>query len=184
MLHPLPFHTLQLQLRPHAYYELAHGCELVLADVRCQYLIGEQVPTGIDSEQTQAYDLGDEGGGGGGEEETECPAASSVEDSEGVALRRGRRRGGRLESDSSASGEGENEAEESREAGKKEGKNVWGELCRKKCLYCCTLLAQECSCNRTRTHIVHIPHVPLHACLHTLTSFTHKQSKVPCLQEA
>lgn len=124
MLHPLPFHTLQLQLRPHAYYELAHGCELVLADVRCQYLIGEQVPAGIDSEQTQAYDLGDEGGGG--EEETECPAASSVEDSEGVALRRGRRRGGRLESDSSASGEGENEAEESREARKKEGTNVWG----------------------------------------------------------
>ena len=121
----LQLYPLQLELRPHAYYELTHGCELVLADVRCEYLIGEPAVASADSEQTQAYDVGGEGGGGGGGGETECPGASSVEDSEGVALKRGRRRGGRLESDSSASGD---EARDGRGAGRGEGTNVWGKV--------------------------------------------------------
>lgn len=56
----------QVPLRPHSYYELTNGCELILADIQCQYFIGElpeegegsgegEGEVGGDYEQTQMY---------------------------------------------------------------------------------------------------------------------------------
>ena len=66
---PIPFHSItvsQVPLRPHTYYELTSGCELILADIQCQYFIGELPEEGAgsreeggeaggDYEQTQMY---------------------------------------------------------------------------------------------------------------------------------
>lgn len=58
-----------MQLRPNAFYELTDGCELIFADIRCQYFFGPPPPPPVTTatvekeescEQTQAYDLGGE----------------------------------------------------------------------------------------------------------------------------
>ncbi len=47
----------QVELRAHTFYELTDGCELTLADVKCQYFVGQPPDTSVpgDNEQTQAY---------------------------------------------------------------------------------------------------------------------------------
>lgn len=79
-------------MRPNAYYELTDGCELTLADIRCQYFFGpppswEDQGTGTEDrkeeegscEQTQAYDFEEEGGGSGWQGEVvEAKAAASL----------------------------------------------------------------------------------------------------------
>ena len=66
-------YKLQVQLRPHAYYELTDGCELTFADIKCQYFLGPPPDMKEDGdeetyEQTQAYNLadGEESAIGGG----------------------------------------------------------------------------------------------------------------------
>ena len=71
-------HCSQIQLRPNAYYELTDGCELVFADVRCQYFYGAPADQLGSGEQTQLYEFEEEGeervGGGErvGEEEEQA----------------------------------------------------------------------------------------------------------------
>lgn len=56
---------LQVELRPNAFYELTNGCELVFADVRCQYYVGlpPNAAAPGDMEQTQAYFFEETDGG-------------------------------------------------------------------------------------------------------------------------
>ena len=58
-----------MQLRPNAFYELTHGCELTFADIKCVYYIGslpeeeEEEEAAANEEATQAYSVGEEEGG-------------------------------------------------------------------------------------------------------------------------
>ena len=59
-----------MQLRPNAFYEITHGCELTFADIKCVYYIGslpeeeeEEGEAAANEEATQAYSVGEEEGG-------------------------------------------------------------------------------------------------------------------------
>lgn len=58
-----------MQLRPNAFYELTHGCQLTLADIKCVYYIdslpedegAEEGEEDAESEEaTQAYGVDDD----------------------------------------------------------------------------------------------------------------------------
>ena len=60
-----------MQLRPNAFYELTHGCQLTFADVKCVYYIdslpedegteeGEEEDNEEPVEATQAYSVDDD----------------------------------------------------------------------------------------------------------------------------